>query len=202
MAIHYAAEKDVECLGILLEHGADVNSPDLNMDTPLHWATFKNHLGTVMLLLQCGANPDAADYNNDTPLSWAAHKGHLGVIRLLLDYNATVDIRNHSGHTPLQRAAFMVASGLNCHQEDACLDLLVKSCGQFDVRDGDGQVIRLIAEDNKLTDVLVPLCNSPRTLSSLCRYQIRSSLGKKYLPNVIPKLPVPRSLAAFISLQS
>ena len=41
-AIHYAAEKDVTCVELLLAADADANIKDENQDTALHWASFKN----------------------------------------------------------------------------------------------------------------------------------------------------------------
>ena len=41
-AIHYAAEKDLTCVELLLAANADPNIRDENQDTALHWASFKN----------------------------------------------------------------------------------------------------------------------------------------------------------------
>ena len=72
----------MECVKLLLDHGADPNLPDGNDDTALHWAAFKNRHQCVRALLQRGAWVDAADYNSDTPLSWAAMKGNLESVKV------------------------------------------------------------------------------------------------------------------------
>ena len=154
------------------------------------------------LLLQSGARVDATDYNNDTPLSWAARKGNLDVINLLLQYNASVNIRNLRGDTPLSRAVAIQASGLNTAADDACLEVLLKAAGQFDLRDENGRLRNEISQDNKLREMVLPLCRNVRTLQELCRYSVRISLGYRYLPNVIPKLPIPVRLKEFVMLQS
>ncbi len=51
-AIHYAAERDVTCLEMLLTSGADPNIPDGNQDTALHWAAFKNKARCVKVCTQ------------------------------------------------------------------------------------------------------------------------------------------------------
>ena len=147
-ALHYAAERSVDCLELLLLHGADVNIRDGNDDTALHWAAFKNNYHCVRTLLQNGAQINAKDYNNDTPLSWAAMKGNLESIKVLLEYNAKVDTENYSGLTPLMRAAAIPAAGLNTDEDDACLELVLKAFGQFDLRDPQGRLPNPIGRDN------------------------------------------------------
>ncbi|CAL1548080.1 unnamed protein product [Lymnaea stagnalis] len=199
-ALHYASERDEICVRILLQHGAEINKGDGNKDTALHWASYKNNVGCAQLLLQRGADVNAVDYNNDTPISWAARKGNLKVIRILLDYNADVDIRNASGNTALQRSAAIQASGLNNDQDDATLELLIKASGQFDLLNDEGKPVPVIASDNRLSEILRPFCQTARSLLELCRRQIRKSMGKTFLPKVIPRLPVPSRLQEFLLL--
>ncbi|KAK6166267.1 hypothetical protein SNE40_023005 [Patella caerulea] len=200
-ALHYAAERDVFCVDILLQHGADVNVGDGNNDTPLHWASYTNNVQCVKLLLQNEAYVDVLDYNHETALSWAARKCHLEIIKILLEYNADVTTRNLNGQTALMRAAAIQASGLNTDNDDACLELLIKASGQFDLRNAKGELIADIARDNKLSEMLLPLCVLPRSLLTLCRHKIRSGLRYRYLPNVIPQLKLPRKLQEYVLLQ-
>lgn len=201
-ALHYAAERDIYCVEVLLQHGANVNVGDGNSDTPLHWAAYKNQVECVNLLLQHGAHIDAVDYNLDTPLSWAARRGNLEVIRILLLHNADATKRNAKGHTPLMRAAAIVASGLETPVDDACLHLLIRASGQFDMRGRSGQLAPEFARDNKVRETLLPLCTNPLRLQGLCRSQIRQCLGQCYLPNIVPKLPIPQQLHDFILLKN
>uniref|UniRef100_A0A0B6Z561 SOCS box domain-containing protein n=1 Tax=Arion vulgaris TaxID=1028688 RepID=A0A0B6Z561_9EUPU len=200
-ALHYAAERDETCVRILLQNGAHINQGDGNQDTPLHWASYKNNIECVKLLLQNGANVNAVDYNNDTPISWAARKGNLCVIIALLDYNADIDVRNSRGQTALQRSAAIQASGLNNDHDDMTLELLIQASGQFDLLNEDGQPFLIIARDNRLSDIMRPLCQNVRPLLQLCRKQIRKSIGPKFLPNVIPTLPLPSRLQEFLLLK-
>lgn len=201
-AMHYAAERDICCVEMLLQHGADINAGDGNQDTPLHWAAYKNQVDSVKLLLQNGAQVDACDYNMDTPLIWAARKGNLEVIKILLDYNADASVRNTKGHTPLIRAAAIVASGLETAVDDACLELLIRASGHFDARNRSGELAPELARDNKVREALMPLCTNPLRLQGLCRLEIRRCLGQCFLPNVVPKLPVPQQLHHFILLKT
>lgn len=200
-AIHYAAERDHGCLEILLKHGACVNQGDGNQDTALHWAAYKNNVRCVQLLLQHGANVNAVDFNNDTPISWAARKGNLDVIKVLLDYNADIDVRTSNGTTPLQRSAAIQASGLNTEQDNACLELLIKASGRFDLLTEEGEPMPVIARDNRINEILRPLCHNARPLLDLCRRQVRRSLGPAYLPNVVRSLPLPERVQEFLLLR-
>ncbi|XP_013406217.1 ankyrin repeat and SOCS box protein 8 [Lingula anatina] len=199
-ALHYAVERDITCTEILLDHNAHPDIPDNNQDTPLHWAAFKNQVQCLEALLQRGARVNAVDYNNDTPLSWAAMKGNYEALAILLEYNADVDTVNFSGRTPILRCAAMQASGLDTHVYDQCLDLLLKASGKIDLRDPQGNLPRIVEGDNKLRELMLEYCEKPRPLQELCRYAVRKSLGTGYIPNVIPKLPLPSRLQDYLLL--
>ncbi len=199
-AIHYAAERDTDCLTLLLANNSNINIRDSNQDTALHWACFKNNHECVKLLLQHGALVNAMDYNQDTPLSWAAMKGNLESIQILLDYNAKVDTTNLTGNTPVKRAAFILATGLDTTKDNVSLELLVKAAGQLNIHEANGQIPQWLTQDNKLSEQLLPFCGSPRKLKELCRFATRGFLGSRYLPNVIPQLPLPDQLQQYLLL--
>ncbi len=186
---------------LLLNHGADPNIRDSNQDTALHWAAFKNNARCVRTLLQNGALVNPLNYNDDMPLSWAVFKGSLESLKILLEYNAKINTANLDGKTPLMRAAAIQAAGLNTDKDDACLELLLKANGQFDLRLEDGTLPNPVGRDNKLRELLLPFCQNPRPLQQLCRYFLRQQLGDNYLPNIIPKLPLPARLKDMLLLQ-
>ncbi|XP_063411852.1 ankyrin repeat and SOCS box protein 8-like [Mytilus trossulus] len=200
-ALHYAAERDSVCTEMLIEHGANVNAGDANSNTALHWAAFKSNEPCVILLLKNGANVDAHDFNDDTPLSWAARKGSVSIIKLLLDYNACVNCKNLRGLTALHRIASVLASGLNTDADSDCMELLLRAVGQFDFRNENSELPADLARDNKLCETLLPLSQNVRPLENLCRFTIRKFLGQRYLPNVVPKLPLPRSIQELVLLK-
>lgn len=200
-ALHYAAERNAECVELLLNQGCDPDVRDSDGDTPLHWASFKNNVSCVSMLLHNGASVDPLDDHDNTPLNWAAMKGNLEVIKVLLEYNASVELVNYDGVSPLVRAAFIPASGLNSDSDDACLELLIRAHGQFDIRNGRGQLPNVIASDNRLSDMLLAYCVSPRSLVDLCRFAVRKNLGRHYLPNVVLQLPIPSQLQEVLLLQ-
>jgi len=68
----------VVIMGSLLEEREwDVNSTDVEGNTPFSWAARKGHEDTVrMLLARLGVDPDTANADGRTPLMWAAACGH------------------------------------------------------------------------------------------------------------------------------
>ena len=74
-----------------ISHGADVNNPDKNNLTPLHYAIFKGYLHLAATLLQGGADPNAVDNQTRPPLCFAVRRGDIRAMKLLLDYGANPD---------------------------------------------------------------------------------------------------------------
>src|SRR6266480_2399222 len=60
---------DSAAVRALLEQKADVNVPQADGATALHWAVYREDLATTNLLIQAGANVKAANREGSTPLS-------------------------------------------------------------------------------------------------------------------------------------
>jgi uncharacterized protein len=89
----------------LVEQHADVNAPQADGATALHWAVFQSDKALVDLLLGAGANPKAANHDGSTPLWLACINGDAPVIAALLKAGADAN-----EHLPLGRSPLMVAS--------------------------------------------------------------------------------------------
>jgi cytohesin len=89
----------------LIEQHADVNVPQADGATALHWAVFHSDQEMVDLLLRAGANPKAANREGATPLWLASINGDATIISALL--NAGADATEH---LPLGRTPLMAAS--------------------------------------------------------------------------------------------
>ncbi|CAH2307540.1 Ankyrin repeat and SOCS box 8 [Pelobates cultripes] len=94
---------DADCVELLLENGARVDSVDGYQRTALHYAAEKDDT-CVEILLEYGANPNAPDGNQDTPLHWAAFKNMAGCVQALLEGGARVNARDYNQDTPLSWA--------------------------------------------------------------------------------------------------
>ncbi len=96
----------VECVKLLLEHGADVNFTESHDQTALAKATIDSNLECVKLLLEAGADVNKADQHQRTTLTWAATLSNLACMNQLLEAGADVNKEDLDGQTPLFEAAY------------------------------------------------------------------------------------------------
>ena len=89
----------------LVAAGADVDTPQADGTTLLHWAARGNQVGITDLLLRAGADANAANRYGMTPLSLACTNGSPEIVELLLDAGADPDRSAPEGETPLMTAA-------------------------------------------------------------------------------------------------
>jgi ankyrin repeat protein len=98
-------KKDRPAIRALLEQHADVNVPQVDGMTALHWATYQDDLETAEVLVHAGANANAANRYGVTPLSLACTNGNAAIVELLLKNGADPNIALPGGETPLMTAA-------------------------------------------------------------------------------------------------
>jgi len=89
----------------MIRLGADVNAPQGDGGTALHWAVHKVDEELVALLLSREAKADVSNRYGASPLSEAAQLGNLNMVRMLLEAGANPDTANADGQTPLMLAA-------------------------------------------------------------------------------------------------
>ena len=101
-----AAEKmDRAAVRALVQRRVDVNAPQVDGMTALHWATYQDDLETAKLLLRAGANVKAANRYGVTPLSLACTTGDSALVELLLNAGADPNTTLPGGETVLMTAA-------------------------------------------------------------------------------------------------
>ena len=100
-----AAKQDKVTLRALLRDKADVNAPQADGATALHWAVHWDDSEAVDLLIRAGANVNAKNDYSATPLSLACTNGNAAIVEKLLTAGANPNAAAPSGETPLMRCA-------------------------------------------------------------------------------------------------
>jgi len=143
-----AMQEDAAAVTALLQQGADVNAPQGDGMTALHWAAEHGDPALTARLLGAGASPGAGTrIGRHTPLHLAARGGHDRVVRLLVDAKADVGAPTTTGAAPLHFAA---ASG----SRDA-VAILLDAGADVNVREPQwGQTPLMFAAASGRTDVV------------------------------------------------
>lgn len=94
-----------ECVETLLKAGADINIKDNEGKTPLMQAALNGLAERVKLYLELGAETELKDNNELTALSQSFLLGHEECVKLLISAGADANAKDKCGLTPLIRAA-------------------------------------------------------------------------------------------------
>lgn len=100
-----AKRQDTAAVRALVTQRVDVNIPQPDGATALHWASHHDDLEVARVLLVAGAKVDATNDYGVTPLSLAAGNGSAHMVAVLLNAGAAPDLALPSGETPLMTAA-------------------------------------------------------------------------------------------------
>lgn len=104
-----ACRKDERAVVTLLQHGAEVNTLDIQFSTPVSHAADRDSAVCVRLLLEAGAKPDlSAEFGHrvGNPVNLAGRNASDPmVLKTLLDFGANVDSTGVDGMTALIHSA-------------------------------------------------------------------------------------------------
>ncbi|KAF9894874.1 hypothetical protein FE257_004495 [Aspergillus nanangensis] len=106
--LHWAiTHRKISCMHVLLNAGADSNTPDFAGRTPLHRAIRNNDTQSVEILLSFPQKPnlDLEDKQGWTALRWAARYGMVGIVHKLVRKGAALDAEDKVAWTALRWAA-------------------------------------------------------------------------------------------------
>ena len=100
-----AMRGDSAALRTLVEQKADVNAPQVDGTTALHWAVYRDDRDAADLLIKAGARVDAKNREGVTPLAMASLYGSAAIVDRLLSAGADARQPGSSGETMLMLAA-------------------------------------------------------------------------------------------------
>jgi ankyrin repeat protein len=94
---------------ILIARGAEITTPNRNLDTPMHIAVMNGNREMIRFLTKNKADLEARNSYGDTPLMIAVSTGRMKTAMDLISYGSDINTINNRGDTPLHLAA---ANGL------------------------------------------------------------------------------------------
>jgi uncharacterized protein len=100
-----AMRSDKAAVQKLLAQKADVNAPQADGATALHWAVFHGDKELVQILVRAGANVGAANREGATPLWLASVLGDTSILSALIEGGADPNEKLPLGRTPLMIAS-------------------------------------------------------------------------------------------------
>lgn len=100
-----AENRDAAAVRALVDQKVNVNAPQPDGMTALHWAAHHDEPKTVKLLLEAGADAKATNRYGVTPLSLACTNGNAEIVELLLEAGADANTMLPGGETALMTAA-------------------------------------------------------------------------------------------------
>ncbi|MCY4661382.1 MAG: ankyrin repeat domain-containing protein [Acidobacteria bacterium] len=156
--VEAAKQGDEKAVAQLLEQGADVDTPQGDGATALHWAAHRNDARMLDRLIESGADVDAANDLGATPL-WVACAGrNTAAVLRLLEAGASPVARLHAGETVLMRCAYTgdAAAVEALLDRGAEIDAIEPSRGQtalmWAAASGQPAVARLLLERGAAVD--------------------------------------------------
>ncbi|XP_068186156.1 ankyrin repeat and SOCS box protein 11 [Antennarius striatus] len=213
---HYA------CIKFLLDQGANVQEVSTEGCTPLFYSCCSGDAACVRIMLQHGACIHAPNQIT-SPVNEAAKRGRSDCLELLLAHGAQLDMDQKDIGTPLYSACkaraeacatLLLRSGadvqLGCGQDtplhaavrigDATIvDLLLDFGADVHCRNSDGKTpLDLLPPSSPIRMALQS--RGPSSLSELCRFCIRRSLGRTRLHKA-SCLHLPQRLTDFLLYQ-
>lgn len=105
LVVAAARSGDLMALRAAVRQSPDVNVPDVDGTTALHWAVHHADVAAIDLLLRAGAKVATPNRYGATPLWVAARTGRAAVLKRLLDAGADPNTRMAEGDTVLMNAA-------------------------------------------------------------------------------------------------
>jgi len=100
-----SSDENTEIVKILAPLTDNPNAPDIDGETPIHWAAENGHTEIVKILAPLTDNPNARDDCGTTPIHFAACNGHTEIVKILASLTNNPNDPDIFGWTPIYCAA-------------------------------------------------------------------------------------------------
>ena len=144
----------------------NINAPQPDGTTALHWAVRRDDVAAVEALIKAGADVKAANRYGVTPINLAATNGNAAIIRRLLDAGVDPNSANPGGESALMTAArsgrvdavtLLLDRGANVNAKDT---VHAQTALMWAVLENHAEVVKLLvargADINAHTNVTMP----------------------------------------------
>lgn len=156
---------DVESALVLLKkNGGNINSRNAFGLTPLHIATWRNHVPILKRLLAAGADPNARDGESGwTSLHRALHFGHLAVASILLQSGASMAAEDSKSRTPVDLLSGPVLQAVGNGDSSVVTELFSWGSGvNYQLGTGNAHIQKLPCKVDSLQGSFIKLVSSAK----------------------------------------
>ncbi|KAJ9179886.1 hypothetical protein P3X46_008200 [Hevea brasiliensis] len=157
------ADVDV-ALALLKKQGGNINSRNKFGLTPLHIATWRNHIPIIRRLLIAGADPDAKDGESGwTSLHRALHFGHLAVASILLQSGACITVEDSKSCTPVDLLSGPVLQAIGDGHDSVATEVFSWGSGaNYQLGTGNAHLQRLPCKVDALHGSFIKLVSAAK----------------------------------------
>jgi len=164
--------KDANSVRALLKQHVDVNAPQGDGSTALHWAAHVDDLAIAELLLRAGARPNTANGNGFTPLHLACTNRSASMVERLLSAAADANAVSPNGETVLMTCA-------RAGEAKAVKALLVHGARVNDKEKSHGQTALMWAASQSHPDVVQLLTEAGADVRARSRAYPQTVVGEQ-----------------------
>ena len=144
--IEASSTGSLDCIKLLLEAGADVNTNSIGPGSPLIVASLRGHLDAVDLLLQNHADPNMECWDSKTTVMNLMTTGSARILQRLITAGGDINHTDSTGKTPLMDAA------KNDNITNA--KILLDAGADPNLKDEEGKTAKDIAKEVDARDIL------------------------------------------------
>ncbi|KAK0601992.1 hypothetical protein LWI29_029399 [Acer saccharum] len=156
---------DVDSALVLLKkNGVSINSRNMFGLTPLHIATWRNHVPIVRRLLAAGADPDARDGESGwSSLHRAFHFGHLAVASVLLQSSASISLEDCKSRTPVDLLSGPVLQAIGSGHDSVATEVYSWGSGtNYQLGTGNAHMQKLPCKVDSLHGSVIKLVSAAK----------------------------------------
>ncbi|XP_047165607.1 uncharacterized protein LOC124834850 [Vigna umbellata] len=163
LVVREGSLNDVElALASLKKSGGNINLRNTFGLTPLHIASWRNHIPIVRRLLAAGADPDARDGESGwSSLHRALHFGHLAAASILLQHGASITLEDSKSRIPVDLLSGSVFQALGNEHSSVATEVFSWGSGSnYQLGTGNAHIQKLPCKVDSLGGSFIKLISA------------------------------------------